>query len=135
MLSPLPGRGRRRDSRGDLTVGAASGPWAVAIGETLRVPTRLLFQEPLPCHRATPVASVAAVSGSMGEGTRAALSRGRLSVATCRRRRRPFRDIPKTPGCESRTLYSGSPPEAEQAPLTRHSCYIGVGAASGVREI
>ena len=24
---PLPGRGRRRDSRGDLTVGTASGPW------------------------------------------------------------------------------------------------------------
>jgi len=28
------------------------------------------------------------------------------------------------PGCESRSLYSGPPPESEQAPLTRHPCYI-----------
>ena len=126
---------------GVACVAAASGPWplerlsgrphrghrfrAEAVGETLRVPTRLLFQEPLPCHRATPVASVAAVSGLMCEGTRATHPRGRLSGATCRRRHRLFRDIPrKTPGCESRTLYSGPPPEAEQAPMTRHSCYI-----------
>ena len=34
------------------------------------------------------------------------------------------RDIPTTPGYESRTLYSGSPPESEQAPLTRYPCYI-----------
>ena len=96
----LPWRG------GVARVAAASGPWpserlsgrphrghrfrAVAIGETLRVPTRLLFQEPLPSRRATPVASVAAVSGSRGEGTRATHPRGRLSGATCRRRRRPF---------------------------------------------
>ena len=96
---------------GVARVAAASGPWpserlsgrphrghrfrAVAIGETLRVPTRLLFQEPLPCHRATPVASVAVVSCSRGEGTRATHSRGRLSCATCRRRRRPFRDMPR----------------------------------------
>ena len=96
---------------GVARVAAASGPWpserlsgrphrghrfrAVAIGETLRVPTRLLFQEPLPRHRATPVASVAAVSGSRGVGTRATHPRGRLSGATCRRRRRLFRDIPR----------------------------------------
>ena len=85
---------------GVACVATASGPWpserlsgrphrghrfrAVAIGETLRVPARLLFQEPLPCHRATPVTSVAAVSGSKGEGTRATHPRGRLSGATPR---------------------------------------------------
>ena len=60
---PLPGRGRRRDSRGDLTVGTASGPWP---SERRSGCPRgsfflLLFQEPPPSRRATPVATVAAI--------------------------------------------------------------------------